>query len=707
MRLSRRNAIKGLAAGAAALAAPRTAHSSIAPDELHAEWKQIAPGVWKATIGDPEAHTPVRMRLFPPALDKLESLPRAASAEIAPPNGRVDQRGCTFSLVLGPDEAIFGFGLQLLSSECRGKKRTVRVNADPRVDSGDSHAPVPFYVSSRGYGILVDTLRQAEFYCGDAKLKPTQAIAATALAVNTPQDTADRQTGESALMTVQVPRASGVDVYLFSGPDMLTAVRRYNLFSGGGVRPPEWGLGFWYRIEMHAGTSEVLELANEFRHKNIPCDVIGLEPGWQTHSYSCSFAWAANRFADPVGLVKQLGASGFHVNLWEHAFTHPSSPLFDPLLSSSGDYAVWGGLVPDFAAQPARDAFASYHRKTFVENGISGFKLDECDDSDFTGGWSFPPFSRFPSGVDGEQMHAIFGLRYQHTILQAFADSGKQTYSLARSSGALAAPYPFVLYSDLYDHREFVRGLVTSGFCGLLWCPEVRDAVSDEDLIRRLQTAVFSPLAMINAWYIKSPPWKQRDRDLNNANHFQQNWQQMEERCRNIIGLRMQLVPYLLSAFECYQQDGTPPFRALALDYPEQRNLRKVDDSFLIGDRMLVAPLFAGEASREVILPPGEWHDFWTGRAITGSIEKVSAEMENIPVYVKGGSIIPWAGVGSNSAAPEARQLTARVYGDGSLPWTMPDQLRLSWNPTAQRGDVQQIGKSAQPYQVVSWQRIG
>src|SRR5207244_4842647 len=122
----------------------------------------------------------------------------------------------------------------------------------------------------------------------------------------------------------------------------------------------------------------------------------------------------------------------------------------------------------------------------------------------YAGGWAFPNLSTFPSGCDGEQMHALFGLRYQHALLEQFNKRNRPTYGLVRSSGALAAPYPFVLYSDLYDHRQFIRGLVTSSFSGLLWCPEVRDAKTPGDLIRRLQSVVFSPLAMINAWSIKN-----------------------------------------------------------------------------------------------------------------------------------------------------------------------------------------------------------
>ena len=149
-------------------------------------------------------------------------------------------------------------------------------------------------------------------------------------------------------------------------------------------------------------------------------------------------------------------------------------------------------------------------------------------------------------------MHFLFGLGYQRTLWKQFEQRKRPTYGLVRSSGALASPYPFVLYSDLYDHRQFVRALVNSGFSGLLWCPEVRDAKSEEDLIRRLQTVVFSPLAMINGWYIPNPPWKQLDRKKNNANGLTPNWEKLESRCQEIIGWRMQLIPYLRAAFARY-----------------------------------------------------------------------------------------------------------------------------------------------------------
>ncbi len=668
------------------------------------QWTPVHSGIWKATIGTPEPHTPVSMRAIEPLADAIDALSKVTDPPHAAPYGEITRRGCRVAISLEKSELMYGFGLQLLSFQQRGKKRIIRVNADPKGDSGDSHAPAPFYVTTAGYGILVDTLRHADFYCGEIHPKPTTAIPLEQDAVNTPGDTQSRTIDVQSEVRIEVPRATGVDVYLFAGPSMLDAVKRYILFSGGGVMPPQWALGFWYRPEMHDGQEEVLALAREFRQSRIPCDVIGLEPGWQTHAYSCSYVWDKHRFPDPKKFIGSAAQQGYRVNLWEHAYTHPSSPVFGELVPYSGDIAVWEGLVPDFAGEPARKIFGDYHGKELVEIGISGFKLDECDSSDYTGGWSFPDFSQFPSGLDGEQMHAIFGLKYQQAIWQQFRQRGLETFNLVRSSGALSAPYPFVLYSDLYDHRQFVRGVVNSGFSGLLWCPEVRDAVSEEDLIRRLQGVIFSPLAMVNAWYIKNPPWKQIDREKNNADQLGENWQRLEERCREIIGWRMQLLPYLAAAFRRYATDGTPPFRALILDYPNDATVVEVDDAYMVGDRMLVAPLFAGEPGRKLTLPRGEWHDFWTGKRVAaGQAIEIPASTENIPVFVKAGSVIPMAAITGSTGDAEAKDWTVQVYGDGSLPWT-GEGITIGWDASSKKGSLQQQGSRIR---ISGWQQMG
>jgi alpha-D-xyloside xylohydrolase len=657
-------------------------------------WSDLGNGIWRASVGTPEAFTPVKTRLVRPKLDALKAMPAVPGAPAVQATGEVTPRGTMLHLPLAEKDGVYGFGLQLLSFAQRGKKKTMRVNADPRVDSGDTHAPVPFYATTAGYGILVDTARYASFYAGGAHAAPPKTPSAT------PAPTE---------MIVEIPKATGADIYFFAGPDMLTAVRRYNLFSGGGVLPPEWGLGFWYRADKDFTQENALALTKEFRDRGICCDVLGLEPGWQTHAYSCTFVWDKPKFADPAAFIKELGANNFKLNLWEHSFTHPDSPIFADLSAHAGDMAVWGGLVPDFAGDDARKIFGDYHGKNLIDAGVAGFKLDECDNSDFTGGWSFPEFSKFPSGIDGEQMHSVFGMRYQEAVLAQYRQRNLETYGLVRSSGALATPYPFVLYSDLYDHRQFVRALVNSGFSGLLWCPEVRDAVSEEDLIRRLQSVVFSPLAMINAWYIMNPPWKQINRTKNNANDLADGWEGLEARCREIIGWRMQMVPYLRAAFAKYAMDGTPPFRALVMDAPGDATVAAVDDEWMIGDRMLVAPLFAGEASRKVIFPAGgAWHDFWTGAKVDGATLDVTSDAEKIPVYVKAGSVIPLAQVTGSTAEPESRQLSVQVYGDGKLTFSLAtpkgETLELSWDGS--KGAVKAAG-AASAYKIGDWKAMG
>lgn len=664
--------------------------------------EQVFPGVWRFTFDVPEKITPVSTRHYPASAEALAGLAKVSECPVEV-SATTSQRGVLVRVPLQSKEMIYGLGLQFQSFEQNGLKKRLRVNADPARDTGDSHAPVPFYVTTRGYGILVDTARYATFYLGGKKQKAP---------AEHPSDQ----------VLVEVPEASGVDVYVFGGPSLREAVQRYNLFSGGGPVPPRWGLGFWYRGDAGYSQTNILDLAREFRERNIPCDVLGLEPRWQTHAYSCSYVWSA-LFPAPAVMLQQLRASHFHLNLWEHAFVHPSSPVYQSLRPYSGDYEVWGGLVPDFLEAQARSIFADFHEREHIAVGVSGYKADECDNSDFTGNWSFPEVSRFPSGADGEQMHCLFGLRYQDALTQAFEKRGQRTYGLVRSSGALAAPYPYALYSDLYDHRQFVHAVPQAGFCGLLWAPEVRDSASPIELIRRLQSAVFSPLTMINAWYLRNPPWKQVRREENNQGHFAPDWERTEAQCRSLIELRMKFIPWLHAAFVRYHREGLPPFRALVMDFPDDPGSRAVDDECLMGDGLLVAPVIVGgkepvasngETSRLVYLPPGDWLDFWTGRSYRGP-QKIDARvpLEQVPVFVKSGAILPLAQPTLHTDDPQSWKLTALVFGDGHLPATLYEDnggsaasftpVTLTWDASKKTGAVSQ----AKTYRVVTWKQMG
>ena len=278
---------------------------------------------------------------------------------------------------------------------------------------------------------------------------------------------------------------------------------------------------------------------------------------------------------------------------------------------------IWFGEAEclTFSLETVREIFVEHHKK-IVSTGVDGFKLDECDGSDYTGGWSFPNMASFPSGMDGEQYHTLFGVLYMQTMLEAL--EGKLTLSEVRNAGALSASYPFVLYSDLYDHKDFIRGCATAGFSGLLWTPEVRDADTAEEFIRRLQTNVFSVQCLINGWYCEDLPWER----LNCGKEV-----------KELLELRESLKPMLMKAFQKYLTTGVPPVRALVSDYSEDPQTYPLDDQYLFCDDLIVAPICAGTAGRKVYLPAGHWRDFFTKREVPSGWLEVETNL--IPVYEK------------------------------------------------------------------------
>ena len=409
---------------------------------------------------------------------------------------------------------------------------------------------------------------------------------------------------------------------------------------------------------------------------------------------------------------------GFRMSFWEHPFTHPKAPIHEALKHYSGSNLVWNGLVPDFATPQARKIFVGLQNVSLFSKGVDSLKIDEVDNQPFKPDpWSFPDTSTFPSGLDGEQMHSLFGILCQQTLLAPFRDKNLRTWGLVRNSGALAAPLPYTVYSDSYDHRCYVRGLAKSGFGGHMWTPEVRDAKSVDDLIRRVQTVIFSPYAMINCWYMKMPPWLQIDADKSNAGQVMPEAAETTRRVRKTFRLRMSLVPYLYSAFNNYRTTGMPPVRALVLDYPADSEVAGIDDQFMFGPSMMVAPMFEGQAKRPIYFPKGDWFDFFTGEKIAGGRRiEITKSLDQIPLYVKSNTILPLADPVSQIASGTTFKIHARVYGDHPSTFTLyeddgvsyvfergaQNQVVLSWTPS--NGSVRRTGQfDGRLYEVVGW----
>lgn len=661
---------------------------------------QILPGIWRIRLGSPERLTPMTFRSAPPKSDALAKLPTDSTMPIGA--GQIhftrSQRGCTIELPMAHSEKFYGLGLSTNTFELSGRKAWVVPSDHPEESTNESHAPEPFYVSSLGYAVYFDTARYAAFSFGDTR----------------------KQDGPKSVITTDIPSAQGVDLYIFAGPKPLDAVQRYNLFAGGGAIPPLWGLGIAYRGKGSATADDILNLAKSFRDDDIPCDIFGVEPGWQTQTYSCSFLWNLTKFPNPDEFIQKMHAMGYRMSFWEHPFTHPTSPIHDVLKPFSGSHLVWNGLVPDFATPGARKIFTGMQERSLFSKGVDSMKIDEVDSQPFKPDpWSFPDFSTFPSGLDGEQMHSLFGVLCQQTLLEPFREKNKRTWGLVRNSGALSASLPYTIYSDTYDHSSYIRGLAKSGFGGHMWTPEVRDAKSVADLVRRIQTVIFSPYAMVNCWYMQMPPWLQIDADKSNAGQKMPEAAEATRLVREAFRLRMSLIPYLYSAFSEYHDSGRPVVRALALDFSDDAEVAKIDDQFMFGPSILVAPLVDGQSKRSVYLPHGVWYDFYSNERLEGGRRiEVSKPLDQLPLFVKDNSLLPLAKPVVRVDKSTIFEITVHVYGDHPSDFSLyeddgesfdhetgaQNRLILTWSSS--RGATQRIGKlDLQRYNILSWAR--
>ena len=633
-------------------------------------WEKMANGVWKAKIGKPETNN---------LLSISESKPKTSAInEMSPVAFPLSPNEIKFEIFDGKTylrfplekaEKIFGLGLNFKTVEQRG--RILRLHEDhyDGVDNGRSHAPIPFYVSSKGYGVFINSARYIDIWVG------------TGVRVDSknPPVVRDRNTDRkwsaapySDNVEVLIP-AEGVELYVFGGPSTLDAVSRFNLYQGGGCLPPKWGLGFWHRTPTLFNDQQLLAEVEGFTKHQFPLTVIGLEPGWQSKAYPCTYEWDSTRFPDPKGLISNLKTKGIYTNLWINPYLSPDAKILPALKPYTASHTVWTGFIPDYSMKQTNTIIGNHFQKNLLNIGVSGFKMDENDGFDF---WLWPDVTKFPSKIPAEVMRQTYGVMMQKLNTNLFRANNTRTYGLVRASNAGATAFPFVIYNDYYSHRDFITALINSSFIGTLWTPEVRSSGSAEDWLRRMQTVCFSPMAMLNAWADGTKPWT---------------FPEVEKQVADVANLRMQLIPYLYTCFAEYAFYGRPPFRAMnlvdgfaAISKEDSAKLdaeknpykmaakKEIKDQYMVGDQLLIATLFTGETSRKVILPAGKWYDFYTGKLVgEGEVITVTPGLDHIPVFVRDGGIVPMTN--SNTVAEGKYDLIIKHYGDKEASYRLYD----------------------------------
>ncbi len=638
------------------------------PAPITPAWTEVAPGVWKTTVGSPESFTLLSAAGAPaPAVQSLAALPKAAfpldPKEIEA--RRWDWKtALRFPLAL--DEEIYGLGVDFKSMRRTGAIYQLHVDHWSGTP-GRTHAPVPLYLSTKGYAVFFNTARYLNITVGHG----------VRLAAREKPPVIDRTTGKgwsSAPRSDSIEalaNAEGMEILVFAGPTPLDALRRYNLYCGGGALPPKWGLGFLTRTPTKYSAEQALNEIAAFRKNGIPLDMLGLEPGWHDQAYPCSFEWDKTRFADPAKFLGEVEKQHVRVNLWFNPYIAPKTPLYEKLLPFAGTHLVWNGIVPDYSMPAAQKIFSDHLARTVLDAGpraIGGFKIDEVDGSDR---YLWPDSANFPSGRDGEQLRQTYGLLLQRTIYDLFHAQNRRTLGQVRGTNGGASRFPFVIYNDNYAFDEYITAVGNTGFAGVLWSPEVRGG-KGEDMLRRTQAVCFSPLALFNGWSTPDKLWTHAE---------------VKDAIRDAIVLRLRLLPYFYNAFAQYHYQGTPVIRPMQLVPGFNAALKsesgkldatanpyaigkitEVKDQYMFGDALLIAPIPPDVKSRTVILPAGKWYDFFTGK-LAGENEtiEVTPPSNQTPLFVKDGSLVPM--IGERQWAPEAGEiipLEIRHYGTQS-----------------------------------------
>jgi alpha-glucosidase len=565
--------------------------------------------------------------------------------------------GVACSQRLHPGQAVYGLGEKALGLNRRGLCVTMW-NSDPAIydpDVDPLYQSTPFLIgqdNGLACGIFFDNTYRAEFDLGRSE------------------------------RDVMRYRAAGGELcyYVLAGPSLSDVVARFTALTGRMPLPPRWALGYQQSHWSYGSADEVRRVAGEFRSRRIPCDALYLDIDYM-RGYRV-FTLDPERFPDPGRLVADLRTLGLRTvtSIDPGVKADPDDPVCaDGLrrdvfckLPDGKPYVgpVWPGdcCFPDFPNGAARAWWGEQYRQ-LLDLGIAGFWNDMNEPAVFFG-------STFPDAVqhnadNGQTDHRALHNVYGQCMLRAVADAmaryrpDERILLISRAAYAGIQRYSMTWTGDNRSTWEQLRlsiplilnmGLSGQAFTG----PDVAGFGGDttgELLARWTQMGAFLPFFRNHTALGTAPqePYA-----------FGEPYESI---CRRYIELRYQLLPYLYTAFWQAAETGLPIARPLTLAFPADRRVASLDDQFLCGDALMVAPVLEqGAKSRGVYLPAGVWYDFWTGARLSGPVDiPVHAPLDGLPLYVRGGSVVPMGPVVqyADEYVPEALELHV-FAGDGT-----------------------------------------
>lgn len=523
------------------------------------------------------------------------------------------------------DEMIFGCGESATGLNKAGQKVNLFVTDPQGPETDQMYKPIPFFMSNRGYGMFMHT--SAPVTCD---------FGATYIGLN------KMFMGDENL-----------DLFVFFG-EPKDILDEYTDLVGKPGMPPLWSFGTWMSRITYFSEKEGYDVAANIRKNKYPCDVIHFDTGWFDVDWQCDYKFSENRFQNPQQMLKDLRSQGFHVCLWQLPYFTPKNRYFSELIEKDMYVKNGNGELPyedvvlDFS-NPETVKWYQDKLAGLLNIGVSAIKVDF--------GEAAPLNGIYASGKSGWYEHNLYPVRYDMAVSEITKKLHNENIMWARAAWAGSQRYPLHWGGDAATTNTGLLGTLRAGLSfGLsgfsFWSHDMGGFVKStpEDLYCRWIPFGFLTSHTRAHGAPPTEPW------LYDSKRVQDVFRKSAE-------MKYRLMPYVYAqAKECTEK-GLPMLRALFVEFPDDPGAWKVDDEYLFGSQILVAPLLeSGMTGRTVYLPEGKWIDYQTEKVYEGGWHRIEAGSLPIIMLVRDGSVLPHLKLAQSTAEMDWSKMSLKVY---------------------------------------------
>ena len=524
---------------------------------------------------------------------------------------------------LSPGERIYGCGESFTSLNKVGQKVHLYVTDPQGPETDGMYKPVPFYFSNRGYGIFMHTSAPATCDFGASYIGAQRLFMAD----------------------------ETMDFFIFLG-EPKDILDEYTNLTGKSPMLPLWTFGTWMSRITYFSQQEGLDIAAKLRENRIPADVIHFDTGWFGVDWQCDYEFAHDRFPNPVAMLKKLKKEGFHTCLWQLPYFTPKNRYFKELVDNNMHVrnAMGGMPYEDAVLDLSNQQTVKWYQDKIahlIQQGVGAIKCDFGEAAPFNG--------LYASGKTGLYEHNLYPLRYNKALWEAVRDNAGEGVIWARSAWAGSQRYPLHWGGDAATNdigmMGDLRGGLSLGLSGFsFWSHDMGGFVtaSPEDIYRRWLPFGFLSSHTRAHGAPPTEPWL-----------ISESFTDAFRRCAE---MKYALMPYVYAQAKDCSNRGLPMLRALFVEFPHDAGAWLVEDEYMFGSQILVAPLMESGTSRTCYLPQGKWIDYQTGKVYEGGYQHIAAGEIPCIILVRDGSLIPHVPVAQSTDKIDWSKMELKAY---------------------------------------------